>query len=58
MSTNEMMDRCHAGGKGENVTRMPTCHVCCQGNILKMAFVTQGFKIILYRRDFFFIYKH
>lgn len=32
MPTNEMMDRCHAGGEGEDdVTRMSARYVYCQG---------------------------
>lgn len=37
MPTNEMMDRCHAGGEGEDdVTRMSACYVYCQGDGLEI----------------------
>lgn len=32
MPTNEMMDRCHAGGEREDVTRMSAGYVYCQGD--------------------------
>lgn len=40
MPTNEMMDRCHAGGEGEDVTRMPACYVYCQGDALYKSYET------------------
>lgn len=40
MPTNEMMDRCHAGGEGEDVTGMSACYVCCQGVALYKSYET------------------
>lgn len=40
MPTNKMMDRCHAGGEREDVTRMSACYVYCEGDALNKPYKT------------------